>query len=83
MAALGDRSARVRASAGLALGNIGAAHDGVVPLLTKALKDRSEDVRFAAALALSRIDTDEARGAFRRHVGKEARLAIDRPKARK
>jgi hypothetical protein len=82
MRALGDRSARVRASASLALGNIGAAHESVVPLLTKALKDRSEDVRYAAALALSRIDTPEARDAFNRHVGKEARRAIDRPKAR-
>lgn len=79
MAALGDRSPRVRASAGLALGNIGAEHGGVVRLLTKALKDRSEDVRYAAALALSRIDTAEAREAFGRHVGKEARRAIDRP----
>lgn len=81
MAALGDRSARVRASAGLGLGNIGAAHESVVPLLTKALKDPSEDVRYAAALALSRIDTPEARDAFNRHVGKEARRAIDRPRA--
>ncbi len=78
MDALGDRGARVRASAGLALGNIGTAHASVVPLLTKALKDRSEDVRYAAALALSRIDTPEARAAFARHVGKEARLAVDR-----
>ncbi|MDO8757000.1 MAG: HEAT repeat domain-containing protein, partial [Elusimicrobiota bacterium] len=77
MAALGDLSPRVRASAGLALGNIGTAHPGVVPLLTKALKDRSEDVGYAAALALSRIDTAEARDAFGRHVGKEARRAID------
>jgi len=83
MDALRDRGARVRASAGLALGNIGTAHRSVVPLLTKALKDRSEDVRYAAALALSRIDTAEARDAFNRHVGKEARLAIDRPKRRK
>lgn len=83
MDALRDRGARVRASAGLALGNIGTAHRNVVPLLTKALKDRSEDVRYAAALALSRIDTAEAREAFNRHVGKEARRAIDRPKRRK
>ena len=82
MKALGDRSAPVRASAGLALGNIGAERAEVVPMLTKALKDRSEDVRYAAALALSRIDTDEARAAFARHVGKEARRAIDRPAAR-
>lgn len=78
--ALGDRSAPVRASAGLSLGNIGAAHESVVPLLTKALKDRSEDVRYAAALALSRIDSPDARAAFSRHVGKEARRAVDRPK---
>ena len=82
MKALGDRRAPVRASAGLALGNIGAHDAGVVPLLTKALKDRSEDVRYAAALALSRIDTPGARAAFTRHVGKEARRAIDRPKER-
>lgn len=82
MAALGDLSARVRASASLSLGNIGSLHESVVPLLTKALKDPSEDVRYAAALALSRIDSSEARDAFNRHVGKEARLAIDRPKAR-
>lgn len=82
MDALGDRGPRVRASAGLALGNIGTAHRSVVPLLTKALKDASEDVRYAAALALSRIDTAEARDAFSRHVGKEARRAIDRPKAK-
>ena len=82
MAALGDRSASVRASASLSLGNIGTAHESVVPLLTKALRDLSEDVRYAAALALSRIDTSEARDAFNRHVGKEARRAIDRPKAR-
>ncbi|MDD5303497.1 MAG: HEAT repeat domain-containing protein [Elusimicrobia bacterium] len=81
IAALGDRSARVRASAGLSLGNIGTLHESVVPLLTKALKDRSEDVRYAAALALSRIDSPEARDAFNRHVGKEARRAIDRPRA--
>ncbi len=82
MAALGDRSASVRASASLSLGNIGTAHESVVPLLTKALKDLSEDVRYAAALALSRIDTPEARDAFNRHVGKEARRAIDRPKVK-
>ena len=82
VAALGDRSARVRASASLSLGNIGSLHGSVVPLLTKALKDRSEDVRYAAALALSRIDSPGARDAFNRHVGKEARRAIDRPKAR-
>jgi hypothetical protein len=80
--ALGDRSAPVRASAGLSLGNIGAKQESVVPLLTKALKDPSEDVRYAAALALSRIDSPDAREAFARHVGKEARRAIDRPKAR-
>lgn len=80
--ALGDRSAPVRASAGLSLGNIGAKQEGVVPLLTKALKDPSEDVRYAAALALSRIDSPDARAAFTRHVGKEARRAIDRPAAR-
>lgn len=80
--ALGDRSAPVRASAGLSLGNIGAQHESVVPLLTKALKDPSEDVRYAAALALSRIDSPDARAAFSRHVGKEARRAIDRPAAR-
>lgn len=82
MAALGDRSASVRSSAGLALGNIGGSHESVVPMLTDALKDRSEDVRYAAALALSRIDSPEARTAFNRHVGKEARRAIDRPQAR-
>jgi hypothetical protein len=81
MAALGDRSSRVRASASLSLGNIGSLHESVVPLLTKALKDPSEDVRYAAALALSRIDSPEARDAFNRHVGKEARSAIDRPRA--
>ena len=80
--ALGDRSAPVRASAGLSLGNIGAQHESVVPLLTKALKDPSEDVRYAAALALSRIDSPDARAAFSRHVGKEARRAIDRPGSR-
>lgn len=80
--ALGDRGARVRASAGLALGNIGAEHASVVPLLKKALKDRSEDVRYAAALALSRIDAPEARAAFSRHVGKEARRAVDEPQPR-
>lgn len=80
--ALGDRSAPVRASAGLSLGNIGAKHESVVPLLTKALKDPSEDVRYAAALALSRIDSPDARAAFSRHVGKEARRAIDRPGSR-
>lgn len=82
IAALRDAHASVRSSASLALGNIGTLHESVVPLLTKALKDRSEDVRYAAALALSRIDSPEAREAFNRHVGKEARLAIDRPKAR-
>ena len=51
-------------------------------MLTKALKDRSEDVRYAAALALSRIDSPKAREAFNRHVGDEARRAIDRPQAR-
>lgn len=80
--ALGDRSAPVRASAGLSLGNIGAQHESVVPLLTRALKDPSEDVRYAAALALSRIDSPDARAAFSRHVGKEARRAIDRPGSR-
>lgn len=82
ISALRDRDASVRSSASLALGNIGTLQESVVPLLTKALKDRSEDVRYAAALALSRIDSPEARDAFNRHVGKEARLAIDRPKAR-
>ncbi|UPT75066.1 MAG: HEAT repeat domain-containing protein [Elusimicrobiota bacterium] len=82
VAALRDKSPRVRSSAGLALGNIGASRAGVVPLLIKALKDGSEDVRFAAALALSRIGTDEAREAFRSHVGDEARAAIDRPKVK-
>jgi HEAT repeat protein len=47
--------------------------------LTKSLKDPNEDVRYAAALALSRIDSPDARAAFSRHVGKEARRAIDRP----
>lgn len=82
LSALRDQAAAVRASAGLALGNIGAKDESVVPLLTKALRDRSEDVRYAAALALSRIDTPASRKAFNRHVGKEARLAIDRPKGR-
>lgn len=82
LAALRDKNASVRSSASLALGNIGTLHESVVPLLTKALKDRSEDVRYAAALAISRIDSPEAKAAFNRHVGKEARLAIDRPKAR-
>lgn len=82
MAALADRAARVRASAGLALGNIGAEDPRVVPLLTKALKDKSEDVRYAAVLGLSRIDTPEARDAFNRHVSKEARSAIDRPRSK-
>jgi hypothetical protein len=82
MAALRDRAARVRSSASLALGNIGSEREDVVPLLTGALKDKSEDVRYAAALALSRIDTPVARAAFNRHVGKEARRAIDRPKVK-
>ncbi|PIR15235.1 MAG: hypothetical protein COV48_15520, partial [Elusimicrobia bacterium CG11_big_fil_rev_8_21_14_0_20_64_6] len=82
LSALRDRTAAVRASAGLALGNIGATEASVVPLLTKALKDRNEDVRYAAALALSRIDTPASRKAFNRHIGKEAQLAIDRPKGR-
>lgn len=77
MAALRDPAARVRSSAGLALGNIGSKHKGVVPLLIKALGDKSEDVRFAASLALARIGTPEARAAFNRHVGKNARGTIE------
>jgi len=79
MAALKDSDPRVRASASLALGNIGADSRDVVPGLMLALKDKSFDVRYAAALALSRLQTPEARDAFDRHIGKEARRVIERP----
>ncbi|HEX4049026.1 MAG TPA: HEAT repeat domain-containing protein, partial [Elusimicrobiota bacterium] len=77
IAALRDKSPRVRASASLALGNIGSGIDGVVPLLVKALKDKNLDVRYAATLALSRIATPAARAAFKKHIGEDARRAIE------
>jgi HEAT repeat protein len=79
MTALRDRSPRVRASASLALGNIGASDAGVVPLLVNALKDKNVDVRYASALALSRIKTPAARAAFEKHIGEDARRAIEQP----
>ncbi len=78
LAALKDPNARVRASAGLALGNIGSVDGRVVPLLVKALKDKNPDVRYAALLALSRIETPAAREAFKKHLGEDARRAIER-----
>lgn len=54
-----------------------APHDPL-PGLLRALKQGDVRMRYAVALALSRIDTPEAREAFRRHIGKEARRAIDR-----
>jgi HEAT repeat protein len=79
MAALKDKSPRVRASASLALGNIGADDENVVALLAKALKDKSLDVRYAATLALSRIGTPAARKAYKARLGEDARRAIEQP----
>jgi hypothetical protein len=77
LAALKDADPRVRSSASLALGNIGAGSKSVVPQLVRALNDENIDAGYAAALALSRIKTPQARRAFNKHVGKEARRAIE------
>jgi HEAT repeat protein len=53
--ALKDRDRRVRASAVLALGGVGASVHGVGDDLRRALRDRNEDVRFSAVIALRRL----------------------------
>lgn len=67
-AALKDRAPRVRASAALALGNIGAPSDAAVPAIVAALKTGPEEVSWSAALALGRIGTPRARKAFERSL---------------
>ncbi len=67
-AALKDRAPRVRASAALALGNIGAPSDAAVPAIVAALKKGPEEVAWSAALALGRIGTPRARKAFERSL---------------
>ena len=53
--ALQDQEWEVRASAALALGDIGADAKDAVPALVKALQDQDEWVRSRATLALGRI----------------------------
>src|SRR5262249_16396474 len=50
-----DESPRVRGSAALALGKIGALNDSAVPALARALSDSDEQVGQAAASALEEI----------------------------
>ena len=45
----------MRASAALALGDIGTAGERVVADLKRALRDPEEDVRFSARIALQRL----------------------------
>jgi HEAT repeat protein len=71
-ATLKDKAPRVRASAAIALGNIGAAADAAVPALVAALKRGPEEVTWSAALALGRIGTPRARRAFARHSRESA-----------
>lgn len=67
-ACLKDRAPRVRASAALALGNIGAPSDAAVPALVAALKKGPEEVSWSVALALGRIGTPRAKAAFERSL---------------
>ena len=57
--ALQDQEWEVRASAALALGNIGGGAGDAVPALIKALQDQDEWVRSRAAVALGRIGSKD------------------------
>lgn len=77
---LADKDARVRASAALALGNMGDAAAAAVPLLVKALDDGHEEVEWSAAVALGRLGSSEGTRAFRRHLRGRAGKAVAAPR---
>ena len=79
-ASLKDRVPRVRASAAIALGNIGVASDVAVPALVVALKKGPEEVTWSAAMALGRIGTPRARRAFARHSRDSAGELVRSPR---
>ncbi|MBI5246864.1 MAG: HEAT repeat domain-containing protein [Elusimicrobia bacterium] len=79
-ARLKDRVPRVRASAAIALGNIGAASDPAVPALVTALKKGPEEVAWSVALALGRIGSPRARRAFAKHSRESAGELVRSPR---
>lgn len=65
-----DPDARVRASAALALGNIGEAAAKAIPHLKHALESDAADLRVSAETALERIGTEKALKILRKRRGR-------------